>query len=113
MLFAEIDSQGGRSTPDCSLPPFSSLHASFALAQQAVVRDDVLALSTPIDLTHTPFDFRVLNCTCQLHTLQLLMVKPASLANVGDRVKPLDRLDFVTRVSANKGKATPPHGSKV
>ena len=41
MFFAEIDSQSGRSTPtSLQSTPFSSLHAtSFALAQQAVVRD--------------------------------------------------------------------------
>ena len=100
MLFAEIDSQGGRSTPtSLQSTPFSSLHAtSFALAQQAVVRDlwiwrtlvvrrslpvpSVRTEHTPIDLTHTLLDFplSVLNCTsalarvCRLHTPQLLMV---------------------------------------
>ena len=75
MLFAEIGSQGGRSTPtSLQSTPFSSLHAtSFALAQQAVVRDlwiwrtpvarralshpPVRTEHTPIDLTHTPLDF--------------------------------------------------------
>ena len=75
MLFAEIDSQGGRSTPtSLQSTPFPSLHAtSFALAQQAVVSDlwmwrtlvarhalshpPVRTEHTPIDLTHTLLDF--------------------------------------------------------
>ena len=75
MLFAEIDSQGGRSTPtSLQSTPFSSQHTtSFALAQQAVVRDlwiwrtpvarralshpPVRTEHTPMDQTHTPLDF--------------------------------------------------------
>ena len=59
---------GDQLRPHCSLPLFSSLRAtSFALAQQAVVRDlwlwrtpvvrRSLPEHTPIDLTHAPLDF--------------------------------------------------------
>ena len=61
MIFAEIDSQGGRSTPtSLQSTPFPSLHAWIwrtPVARRALSHPPVRTEHTPIDLTHTPLDF--------------------------------------------------------